>query len=322
LIIATCTNTLFDFVKLHITEVYARLWRTYSRAGRGKLAKPLPPVLTALMPNKSHLRNLRELALEALRTRQPIDKCIATAALLPPLVGISLNEIVLDEPCDLPGRPAQPPLVPPGSVKQRSVQSIEGRASLIHALAHIEFNAVNLALDIVWRFAGLPNTFYADWLSVAKDEARHFLMLREHLLSLGFDYGDFPAHNGLWEMAEKTKADLIARLALVPRTLEARGLDASPQIRHKLASAGDAKGASILDIILKDEIVHVAVGNHWYRYVCATRGVDPVKQYALLSARYRAPALRGPFNLEARRAAGFTEEELIALTATISVQKT
>ncbi len=259
-------------------------------------------------------QNLRQQALTALLIRQPLAKCAATLALMSH-ADTEANAVVIDEPINLPGRPEQPSLVPPGSVKQRSVQSTEGRATLIHALAHIEFNAVNLALDMLWRFAKLPDAFYSDWLSVAQDEARHFLMLREHLLSLGFDYGNFPAHNGLWEMAENTKANLIARLALVPRTLEARGLDASPQIRHKLASAGDTKGAAILDVILKDEIGHVAIGNRWYRYVCAAQGVDPVTEYAELALRYRAPALRGPFNLEARRAAGFTETELVALSA-------
>jgi uncharacterized ferritin-like protein (DUF455 family) len=273
------------------------------------------------MLNTSSPQNLRDQALAALLVRQPLAKCAATATLMPHTDTAS-NVVNIEEPIDLPGRPELPPLVPPGSVKHRSVQSVEGRAALIHALAHIEFNAINLALDMVWRFAGLPNVFYSDWLNVAKDEARHFLMLREHLLSLGFDYGDFPAHNGLWEMAEKTKANLMARLALVPRTLEARGLDASPQIRDKLANVGDAKGAAILDIILKDEIGHVAIGNRWYRYVCEVHSVDPVTEYAVLAERYRAPALRGPYNLEARRAAGFTEEELAALTAAITTAST
>ena len=189
----------------------------------------------------------------------------------------------------------------------------EGRATLIHALAHIELNAVDLALDIVWRFPGMPDDFYRDWIGIAKEEAFHFGLLNEHLNTLGYNYGDFPAHNGLWEMAEKTADDLLARLALVPRTLEARGLDASPPIRNKLMQAGDAKAAAILDIILRDEIGHVSVGNRWYRYLCARRGLDPIKTYSELAARYKAPKLRGPFNLEARRAAGFDADELAAL---------
>jgi uncharacterized ferritin-like protein (DUF455 family) len=167
----------------------------------------------------------------------------------------------------------------------------------------------------VWRFAGLPDAFYRQWLGVAMEEALHFQLLRAHLRTLGHDYGDFPAHNALWEMAEKTRGDLLARLALVPRTLEARGLDAAPPIRARLWAAGDREGAAILDIILRDEIGHVGVGNHWYASLCAERGIDPVATYAELAARHRAPRLRGPFNLEARRAAGFTEPELLALQA-------
>jgi uncharacterized ferritin-like protein (DUF455 family) len=215
----------------------------------------------------------------------------------------------------LPGRPPRPELVPPGQVSQRSMATQEGRAALLHALAHIEFNAVNLALDIMWRFAGMPEAFYRDWLRVAREEALHFDLLRQRLDALGFAYGDFPAHNGLWDMAERTQDDLLARLALVPRTLEARGLDASPMIRNKLAGAGDAQSAAIEDIILLDEIGHVAIRNHWYKQQCALAGKEPVACYAELAARYQAPRLRGPFNLEARRAAGFDDDELAALQA-------
>lgn len=215
----------------------------------------------------------------------------------------------------LPGRPPRPELVPPAEVSQRSMATQEGRAALLHALAHIEFNAVNLALDIMWRFAGMPEAFYRDWLRVAREEALHFDLLRQRLATLGVAYGDFPAHNGLWDMAERTQDDLLARLALVPRTLEARGLDASPMIRNKLAGAGDAESAAIVDIILRDEIGHVAIGNHWYKQQCALAGKEPVACYAELAARYQAPRLRGPFNLEARRAAGFDDDELAALQA-------
>ncbi|MCW3153070.1 ferritin-like domain-containing protein [Achromobacter spanius] len=215
----------------------------------------------------------------------------------------------------LPGRPQRPELVAPAQVKHRSMATVEGRAALLHALAHIEFNAVNLALDILWRFAGMPETFYRDWLRVAREEAYHFDLLRQRLAALGHAYGDFPAHNGLWDMAERTSDDLLARLALVPRTLEARGLDASPMIRNKLAGAGDAESAAIVDIILRDEIGHVAIGNHWFKLLCAQAGKEPVACYAELAQRYGAPRLRGPFNLEARRAAGFDDAELAALQA-------
>jgi uncharacterized ferritin-like protein (DUF455 family) len=193
------------------------------------------------------------------------------------------------------------------------VHTLEGRAVLIHALAHIEFNAINLALDAVWRFGNMPEAFYRQWVGVAIEEAAHFQMLAAHLRTLGYEYGDFPAHDGLWEMAERTQADVLARMALVPRTLEARGLDASPAVRHKLASGGDPKAAAIVDIILREEIGHVAIGNHWYRWLCTERGLEPVKTYADLAKRYRAPTLKGPFNIEARIAAGFDPEEIAAL---------
>jgi uncharacterized ferritin-like protein (DUF455 family) len=220
----------------------------------------------------------------------------------------------IDTPSGIPGRPERPQLVAHAQVRQRSMASAEGRAALIHALAHIELNAIDLALDLCWRFAGMPDPFYRQWIGVAREEAFHFELLRDHLHSLGFAYGDFPAHNGLWEMAERTKHDLLARIALVPRTLEARGLDASPAIKAKLIHAGDQRAGEILDVILRDEIGHVAVGNRWYRTLCAERGLDPLAAYAELAERYRAPRLRGPFNLEARRAAGFDEAELLALS--------
>lgn len=223
------------------------------------------------------------------------------------------GQVVLNPLANIPGREDAPVLVPHTQLRRRSVATIEGRATLIHALAHIELNAIDLGLDIVWRFPGMPDQFYRDWIKIAKEEAYHFRLLSEHLNGLGYSYGDFPAHNGLWEMAEKTRDDLLARLALVPRTLEARGLDASVPIRDKLKQVGDAKAAAILDIILRDEIGHVAVGNHWYKYLCTLRGLDPVSTYAMLAEQYGAPKLRGPFNLEARRAAGFDEAELAAL---------
>ncbi|MBC7413688.1 MAG: ferritin-like domain-containing protein [Herminiimonas sp.] len=212
--------------------------------------------------------------------------------------------------CIVPGRPARPLLVPPLSVPRRSMASVDGRAVLLHALAHIEFNAINLALDALWRFDGMPDAYYKDWLQVAAEEALHFSLLAAHLRTQGFEYGDFPSHDSLWQLAERTKHDVLARIALVPRTMEARGLDASPPMRAKLAQAGDHAAAAILDIILRDEIGHVAVGNRWYRWLCIERSLDPVSTYAALVEKYRAPVPRGPFNLAARRAAGFTDAEL------------
>jgi uncharacterized ferritin-like protein (DUF455 family) len=255
--------------------------------------------------------DLRHRALCALALAAWDDKMRAVQAISP--AGPVDTSAVFAEPAGLPGRPAPPELVSPARLKPRPVGTPDGRAALIHALAHIEFNAVNLALDIMWRFPGMPEDFYRDWLRVAREEASHFLLLNAHLGTLGYAYGDFPAHNGLWEMAEKTRGDVAARLTLVPRVLEARGLDASPQIRDKLLSVGDAAGAAILEIILHEEIGHVAIGNRWWRHLCARHGKDSVAWHAELAERYAAPRQRGPFNMDARRAAGFDETELAAL---------
>lgn len=257
------------------------------------------------------MSTVRHEALAVLLERDPGRKALLARELR--LDGPFGEDESIEEPPGIPGRPAEPRLVPHTELKQRSMRTVEGRAALIHALAHIELNAIDLAADIVWRFAGLPPLFYAQWVGVAREEALHFQLLRAHLQSLGYDYGSFPAHDALWQMARKTRHDLLARLALVPRTLEARGLDASPPIKAKLVGAGDHAAGRILDIILRDEIGHVAVGNHWYRSVCAQRGLEPIATYAELAGRYQAPRLRGPFNLAARRAAGFDEGELAAL---------
>jgi uncharacterized ferritin-like protein (DUF455 family) len=262
----------------------------------------------------SHAGELRAGALQALALAQPADKCAAVAALraTPPRVDAAAP---LWAAAGIPGRPARPLLVLPSQVPQRPVGTPEGRAALVHALAHIEFNAINLALDAIWRFAGMPEEYYHDWLQVAAEEAQHFSLLRAHLATLGHAYGDFAGHDGLWQMAERTQADVLARMALVPRTLEARGLDASPAVRNKLASVGDHAAAAIVDVILRDEIGHVAIGNRWYRWCCGQRGLDPLAAWPQLVAQYGAPALRGPFNLAARRAAGFSPEELSLLQA-------
>lgn len=256
-------------------------------------------------------RELRAGALSALVVSDPEKKCAAVYALR----GIDNVDTgaVMVEPEGLPGRPAKPELIPPSQVPRRAMSTQEGRASLLHALAHIEFNAINLALDIMWRFPDMPEAFYLDWRKVAVEEAEHFTMLARRLEELGCSYGDMPAHNGLWEMAEKTQGDLLARIALVPRTLEARGLDVSPAIRQRLMQAGDSESAGLLDIILRDEVGHVAIGNDWYKWLCEREGLDLVETYAQLAQRYQAPRLRGPFNLEARRQAGFNDEELVAL---------
>ena len=256
---------------------------------------------------------LRPRALEVLQIADPLAKAEAARAL-----GLAGREgqleidaaPVLPEPHGLPGRPVRPRLVPVNQVPHRSPKTPEGRAALLHAIAHIEFNAINLALDAVWRFAGMPEAFYLDWLRVADEEALHFRLVRDHLLTLGHEYGDFDAHDGLWRMTESTKADLVARMALVPRTLEARGLDATPPIQAKLRAAGDERAVAILDVILRDEVGHVAIGNRWYRWLCERDGHDPQALYPQLAARHAAPRLRPPFNRSARLAAGFSEAEL------------
>ena len=261
--------------------------------------------------NSSPMPTLRHRCLAALANADLDAKLAAThQALRATDVGA---DALLIATVTLPGRPERPQLVSPKEVPQRSLSTVAGRAALIHALAHIEFNAINLALDIVWRFPAMPEDFYRQWAQVASEEATHFAMLRAHLQTLGFAYGDFPAHDGLWEMAAKTQSDVLARLALVPRTLEARGLDVSPAIRNKLLAVGDTSGAAILEVILRDEIRHVAVGNVWYRYACREQGLDPLTAYSTLAARYNAPRLRGPFNREARLAAGFEQAEIDAL---------
>ena len=257
------------------------------------------------------MHSLRTASLSPWAQTDPVLKAQATLALdlsLP----VGADEI-LNAPGSGPGRAPRPTLVPHTQLKAKSMTTAEGRAILVHSIAHIELNAIDLALDVVWRFAGMPEAFYTDWVRIAQEEAKHFMLLRNHLVGMGFDYGSFPAHNALWDMAERTQGDVLARIGIVPRTMEARGLDASPGVKNKLISGGDHRAGEILDIILHDEIGHVAAGNRWYRYLCAQRGLDPVDTYAELIAQYDAPKLRPPFNMAARRLAGFEEAELAAL---------
>jgi len=259
------------------------------------------------------LPELRGEALRLLQLADPDEKIAAVRALASAAALAPDPALAFAEPPGLPGRPGRPRLVPPKDVPTRSPHTLEGRCALLHAIAHIEFNAVNLALDAVWRFPGQPATYYRDWWSVAAEEALHYTLLRDHLRSLGSDYGAFDAHDGLWTMTQRTAHDLVARMALVPRTLEARGLDATPPLQAKFAQAGDARAVEILDVILRDEIGHVAIGNRWYRWACERAGLDPVALYPELVRRYAAPRLRPPFNTAARRAAGFTDAELAFL---------
>jgi len=213
----------------------------------------------------------------------------------------------------MPGRPPTPRLVHPRELSKRGLGSSQGRAAFIHSIAHIELNAIDLGWDAVYRFRGLPGAYYADWVGVASDEARHFVMLRDRLRAFGHGYGDFDAHNGLWEMAEKTAHDGLARMALVPRVLEARGLDVTPAMVAKLRLLGDDTTADILELILREEIAHVAAGSRWFRWYCEREGVDPRARFRQLLDEYARGSLRGPFNRDARRAAGFDDEEIAAL---------
>ncbi|TZF87153.1 ferritin-like domain-containing protein [Cognatilysobacter lacus] len=219
------------------------------------------------------------------------------------------------EPIAMPGRPARPRLVSSRELPKRGFGSDEGLAAFVHAIAHIEFNAIDLAWDAVYRYRDMPARFYVDWVHVANDEARHFALLRARLVELGRDYGEFDAHNGLWEMAEKTAHDGLARMALVPRVLEARGLDVTPGMIVKLRQRGDNATADILDVILREEVGHVAAGSRWFRWHCAQRGLDPSTTFRSLLAEYARAVLYGPFNRQARLEAGFDADELASLDA-------
>jgi uncharacterized ferritin-like protein (DUF455 family) len=213
-------------------------------------------------------------------------------------------------PIGPPGRPERPRLVPSRELAQRGLGTSEGRAALVHAIAHIEFNAIDLAWDALYRFRGKPDAYYRDWASCANDEARHFTMLSGRLAELGHAYGDFDAHNGLWEMAEKTAHSDTARMALVPRVLEARGLDVTPGMMERLRRQNDERTVGILEVILREEVAHVAAGTRWFHWCCARDGIEPEATFATLLNDYMNGSLRGPFNREARREAGFSESEL------------
>lgn len=209
-----------------------------------------------------------------------------------------------------PGKPSLPILVDPKELPKRKLGSSEGQIALMHSIAHIEFNAINLALDAAYRFQSMPIQFYQDWIGVAGEEAYHFQMIREHLASLGAEYGDLPAHNGLWMTTYETDHDSLVRMALVPRTLEARGLDVTPPMIKKLRAIGDKRGVEILKILLQDEIGHVEVGTRWFRYLCQQRNLQPFNAFKSIIDQYFHGDLRGPFNYEARTSAGFCEQEI------------
>jgi len=209
-----------------------------------------------------------------------------------------------------PGRPDKPALVPPSQLKSRKLGSVLGRVCLLHAIAHIEFNAINLAWDAIYRFPNMPAQYYLDWASVAHDETRHFSMLNSRLQQLGYQYGDFPAHNGLWEMALKTQHSVMARMALVPRVLEARGLDVTPGMILRLDQIKDPESANILRLILSEEVRHVEIGSRWFAHLCELEGKQVDESFLQLVNEYARGSVRLPMNRPARMAAGFSNAEL------------
>jgi uncharacterized ferritin-like protein (DUF455 family) len=258
---------------------------------------------------------LRQAALSCLLINDALEKVEATLQLYQTwqdkhgYFDSNLNLVVPD----IAGHPDKPELVAPRQLQRRRNSKEHGMAPLLHAITHIEFNAINLGLDAVSRFANMPEQFYSDWLQVAYEEAQHFTLLRDHLLTLGYDYGSFAAHSGLWDMAQKTHDDVLKRMALVPRVLEARGLDVTPAMMNKLRGSGDLQAVSILEVILREEIGHVTIGTRWFNYLCEQRYLDPLVTFKDLLENYFDGELRGPFHTEARMQAGFTEAEMALL---------
>lgn len=261
------------------------------------------------------MNSLFEVARDCLDACDADDKLARTAAATACWQAGELEFLPGDGPeiIDIPGRPVKPCLVHPSQVVARKLSTTTGRAAFLHALAHIEFNAINLAWDAVYRYRDLPLPYYADWVRIAAEEARHFAMLRERLREFGSDYGDFPAHDGLWDMARRTAHDVLLRMALVPRVLEARGLDVTPAMITRLQQAGDSESAAVLEKILAEEVGHVQAGTRWFRYLCKQRGMEPNRAFQDILHEFLPGRVRKPFNLEARQRAGFHAEEMTYL---------
>jgi uncharacterized ferritin-like protein (DUF455 family) len=266
---------------------------------------------------KAGVVSIFERAADCLAISSPEEKCAAVTDLW---LAVQMDNFEFDPHTPVTaigvvGHPAKPELVEPSKVRRRRLGSEEGRAALVHAITHIEFNAINLALDAAYRFRDMPRQYYIDWISVAADEARHFQLLATRLQSMGFGYGDFPAHNGLWEMAQNTADDCMKRMALVPRVLEARGLDVTPGMIERLKTVGDDETVRILKIILEEEVRHVEIGTYWFRICCEQRGLEPESTFLNLLKAHFGGSLRGPFNIPARMKAGFTQREMDAISA-------
>lgn len=274
------------------------------------------------MPSLPAIRSLRDGAVRAIRAA---DLDIKTLLAQETARRWRERTLSLRSPLDMavpdrPGRPEKPELIPPRQMPKRALTTDKGRIALLHAIAHIELNAVDLALDIVARFATepVPNSFFDGWMKVAFEEAKHFRMVRDRLRQLGADYGDLPAHDGLWQAAHDTRNDLTARLAVVPLILEARGLDVTPALQAKMREAGDMQSAAVLDVIYEDEKGHVAVGAKWFRFLCARQKKDPAAAFqALVRANFRGP-LKAPFNDIARAEAGLTPSFYRSMTASVN----
>jgi uncharacterized ferritin-like protein (DUF455 family) len=273
-------------------------------------------------PSLPAIRSLRDGAVRAIRAADLDIKTLLAQETARRWSGRTLS---LRSPLDMavpdrPGRPEKPELIPPRQMPKRALTTDKGRIALLHAIAHIELNAVDLALDIVARFATepVPNSFFDGWMTVAFEEAKHFRMVRDRLRQLGADYGDLPAHDGLWQAAHNTRNDLTARLAVVPLILEARGLDVTPALQAKMREAGDMESAAVLDVIYEDEKGHVAVGAKWFRFLCARQKKDPAAAFqALVRANFRGP-LKAPFNDIARAEAGLTPSFYRSMTASVN----
>ncbi len=220
------------------------------------------------------------------------------------------------QPIGLVKFPEKPVLQVPRNMPKRNLNSQDGVVAFFHAIAHVEFVAIYLAWDLLYRFRGLPGQFYQDWLMVADEEAQHFKLIRQHLRSFNVQYGDLPAHGGLWDHAVETADNLLARLAMVPRCMEARGLDVTPGIIAKFAAQGDGASVAILNRILTDEVKHVERGSYWFKFICGQEGLEPEAQYqALIGQYYRGGKPKGPFNRKLRKVAGFSDAEINWLEA-------
>ena len=253
---------------------------------------------------------LFKFAFEALMCNEVNEKLTLTSQLNSYDICLeSIADKLIVKKINKPGRPSKPKLVSFTTTPKRDRSDI-GMVKTIHSLCHIEFNAINLALDAVYRFQDMPIKYYQDWIKVAYEESYHFTLLNDYLQSLDFEYGDFEAHNGLWEMTTKTDYDVLSRMALVPRVLEARGLDVTPSIQTKFRASKFYKMVDILDVIYRDEIGHVKIGNHWFHYLCKDRNLDPISTFDGLIKKHIGSTLRGPFNVEARLLSDFTQAEL------------